>query len=144
MAVYRGDGYSVPRLISRQEVRAEVGHIRGYSRPEGMPLCRTKRITKQTVRVVRRRQSSTERINGGQFDTTVERLAKGDAGSPTAGRAAVISKTCGQIILKIVGRGQVAAPAEDGHVAVFVGEACDLKRAARTGFAFPRNFFGKT
>src|SRR5260370_1036202 len=61
-----------------------------------------------------------------------------------AGRAAVISKTCGQIILQIVGRGQVAAPAEDGHVAVVVVEACYLKLPASTGFAFRRNFFVQT
>src|SRR5258708_22193083 len=144
IAVYRGDGYSVHPFISRLDVRAEVGHIRGYSRSEGMPLCRTKRITKQTVRVVRRRQSSTERRNGGQFHTTVERLAKGDAGSPAAGRAAVISKTCGQIILKIVGRGQIAAPAEDGHVAVVVVEACDLKLPACIDLSLRRNFFVQT
>src|SRR2546430_4238351 len=44
-----------------------------------------KRIAKQTVGVVRRRQSATERINGRQFHIAVEFLPKCDARSPTAG-----------------------------------------------------------
>ncbi len=106
-----------------------------------MPLRRAKRVAKQIVRVGRRRQSATERINGGQFHVAVELFAKCDARSPTAGGAAVISETGGKIVLKIVGGGQVAAPAENGHVTVVVVEACDLKLPASTNFSFRRNFF---
>src|SRR6267143_1898826 len=109
-----------------------------------MPMCRAKRIAKQTVGVVRRRQSTTKRINGSQFHITVEFLAKCDARSPTAGGAAVISKTGGKIVLKIVGGGQIAAPAEDGHVAVVVVEACNLELPACTDLSLRRNFFVQT
>src|SRR5882672_8510287 len=109
-----------------------------------MALCRTKRVAEQTVGVVGRRQSATERINGGQFHIAVELLPKCDARSPTAGGAAVISKTGGKIILKIIGGGQIAAPAEDGHVAVVVVEACDLELSACTDLSFRRNFLVQT
>src|SRR5260370_12317914 len=109
-----------------------------------MPLRRAKRVAKQIVRVARRRQSATERINGGQFHVAVELFAKCDARTPTAGGAAVISKTGGKTILKIVSGRQVAAPAENSHVTVVVVEACDLKLPVSTNFSFRRNFFVET
>src|SRR5260370_27458955 len=109
-----------------------------------MPLRRAKRVAKQIVRVARRRQSATERINGGKFHAAVELFAKCDARTPTGGGAAVISKTGGKTILKIVSGRQVAAPAENSHVTVVVVEACDLKLPASTNFSFRRNFFVKT
>src|SRR4029077_18116625 len=101
-----------------------------------MPLCVTERIAKQVVPVARRRQGAPKGINGGQFHIAVESLAKCDTRSPTAGGAAVISKTGGKIILKIISHGQVAAPAKNGHVAVVVVEARDLKLPASAEFSF--------
>src|SRR6266403_2316241 len=109
-----------------------------------MPLRRAKRIAKQTVRVIRRRQGATERINSGQFHVAIELFAECEARSPTTGRASVISKAGGEIILKIVRGGQVAAPAENGHVPVIVMEACNLECTAGTELSFRRNFFMQT
>src|SRR5260370_31392838 len=106
-----------------------------------MPLCRAKRLAKQAVRVIRRRQSSTEGINGSQFEVAIELLAERHACSPAAGRPAVVSKTGGKIILKIVSRGQVAAPAEDGYVPVVLMEASDLKLPPNAYLSLPPNLF---
>src|SRR5436309_2608456 len=109
-----------------------------------MALCGAKRVAEQTVDVVRRRQIANERINGRQFHVAVELLTKCHARSPTAGGAAVISKTGGKIILKIIGSGQVAAPAENCHVTVVVVEACEFEPPAGADLALRRNFFVQT
>src|SRR5258708_36322326 len=109
-----------------------------------MPLCRAKRLAKQTVRVIRRRQSSTEGINGSQFKVAIELLAESHACSPTAGRPAVVSKTGGKIILKIVSRGQITTPSEDGYVPIVIVEARELKLSAGADLSLRRNFFVQT
>src|SRR2546430_15841377 len=82
-----------------------------------MALSGAQGIAQQTISVVCRRQSTTERINRSQFYVAVELFAKCHARAPTARRAAVISKASRKIILKIIGGRQIVAPAEDRHVA---------------------------
>src|SRR5260370_14462995 len=106
-----------------------------------MRLCGAKRLAKQAVRVTRRRKSSAEGINGSQFKVAIELLAESHACSPAAGRPAVVSKTGGKIILKIVSRGQVAAPGEDGYVPVVIMEASDLKVPASADLSLRGNLF---
>src|SRR6266568_697292 len=109
-----------------------------------MPRCRAKDVAKQPISVSRWRQSAAERINGGQFDVIVELFAKRSARSPTAGGPAVISEASGEIILKIIGAGQIVAPAVHGHVAVVIVEACNLELPTRTHFPLGGDFFVQT
>src|SRR5439155_9197351 len=131
-------------FVSGLDLRADVRHFRGDSGSKRVPLRRPKGVPKQSIGIVRRRESSTKGINCGQFQVAVELFAKCEARSPTARRSPVVSKTCGEEILKIVRSGEVAALSEDRNVPVVVMKTCDLELAAAANFSLRLNFFMQT
>ena len=141
IAVYRRDGDPAHPFISGLNFRTQVRHLRRDGRPERMPLRMAKHIAKEIVPISGWRQTAAEGINRGQLHVVIKLFAKCGARSPTAGGPAIVSKAGGKIILKIVSCRQIAAAAEDRHMAIDVVETRDLDLPAGADFSLRRHFF---
>ena len=129
-------------FVARLELGAEIRHSSGNTRAKRVSRSGLQYVAQRVVRFIDRDQGAGHGIKRGELGVAFQLLSKRHPRSPGAGSAAVVGKSFGEVILKVIrGRQSIAGQTINGDVAVVVMEAGELKDSMFADLSIRREFF---